>query len=406
MAKLYYESQKDSIKIIKKIIGENSIDCDFKKTPSITFTTSKNDLSKFKKEKEILRKIGVKYCDSTMMTKEENVKDFIMVKNTYTFNPVKYISALLEILSKKNNLRIYEKSRATKIKKEGKKYIVYVNDYKIQTEKIVISCHYPFFTFPGLIPAKTYMEKSYICAAKTSEMKNYALISTNNPIISLRYYNDDKENYCIYLSEVSKISNKFNYFKNYSKNILDAKKYIKKEPEYSWVNIDIMTNDYLPLVGRISESEKNVFIATGYNTWGMTNGTIAGKIISNLILGRKNKYLNLFSPARNFNFKKSVNFLKNTLLSNIKSYGFTLIRKNPSWYKNNTYIVKKDGKRLGIYIDSNGKKHIVLNTCPHLKCHLLFNQVDKTWDCPCHCSRFDIDGNIVNGPSVYNIKYK
>ena len=104
------------------------------------------------------------------------------------------------------------------------------------------------------------------------------------------------------------------------------------------------------------------------------------------------------------NITKFKNFTINTVLSNIKAYSFNLIRKNPTWYKNRALVTKINGKRVGIYFDNNGDKHIVSNICPHLKCFLTFNEVDKTWDCPCHGSRFDIYGNVINEPSCHNIK--
>ena len=176
-----------------------------------------------------------------------------------------------------------------------------------------------------------------------------------------------------------------------------------ERPSYKWMNMDVMTNDYIPYIGYISDDNKNCFIATGYNTWGMTNGTIASKVIYDLIINKKDKYQSLFNIKRNISIKKIKNLFVNTIFSNIKAYTFSFIRKNPSWYKN-SYITKINGKRVGVYIDKENKKHIVSNICPHLKCFLTFNEVDKTWDCPCHGSRFDIDGNVIKGPSIYNIK--
>ena len=77
-----------------------------------------------------------------------------------------------------------------------------------------------------------------------------------------------------------------------------------------------------------------------------------------------------------------------------------------NYYKDNVKIKYIDGKRCGIYTDENGTKHIVSNICPHMKCNLVFNYLDKTWDCPCHASRFDIDGNVIYGPAVFDIKIK
>jgi len=96
----------------------------------------------------------------------------------------------------------------------------------------------------------------------------------------------------------------------------------------------------------------------------------------------------------------------NDAYSSIKSIIDTKICKNKPFYSKNVIFKKKNGKDIAIYTDNNGIKHIVYNKCPHLKCNLIFNEEEKTWDCPCHSSRFDIDGFVIKGPSNYNISYK
>ena len=160
-----------------------------------------------------------------------------------------------------------------------------------------------------------------------------------------------------------------------------------------------MTNDYLPYIGLVYD---NLYISTGYNAWGMTNSHIGAQIISDLIQNKSNKYTKIFNPNR-FNKLNIINF-PISLFSNTKSIVENKIKKNKSWYKN-VYFKKTNGKEVGIYLDASGKKHIVYNKCPHLKCGLIFNEIEKTWDCPCHGSRFDIDGLSIEGPSNYNITY-
>ena len=98
--------------------------------------------------------------------------------------------------------------------------------------------------------------------------------------------------------------------------------------------------------------------------------------------------------------------LPSYLFNNAKTFIGTKINKNKSWYSNKVSFVNVDGKSLGVYIDESGNEHIVYNKCPHLGCSLIFNEVEKTWDCPCHSSRFDIDGRCIKGPSNYDISYK
>ncbi|WP_301097986.1 FAD-dependent oxidoreductase [uncultured Desulfovibrio sp.] len=403
-AKLYYEAQKDAIRLVKKIVKDNDIECNLTKTEAVTFTKDNKEIKKFDKEEEILNLLGVKYYINSTNIKDEDIKRMILVKNTYVFNPVKYLKGLLKAIKKSSNIKTYENSRVTKIKKEDNYYVAYANGQEVKAKKIVVACSYPFFTIPGFIPFKTYMEKSYITATKVDETKDICGITSNYPTISFRYHNDKNDNYFIYLNNSSKICDKLNYKKNYDECVNKAKDITGKTPNYKWTNMDVVTNDFMPLIGRISEEDKNAFIATGYNTWGMTNGTIAGKILYDLIRDRKNKYEKVFDPTRSMNIIKFKNFLTNTMLSNTKAYTFNLIKKNPSWYKDKACVTKVDGKRVGVYFDKDGNKHTVSNICPHLKCFLTFNEVDKTWDCPCHGSRFDIDGNVVKGPACYSIK--
>ena len=399
-AKLYYESQKEAIRIIKKNIKENDIECNFEKSESITFTNDEKQIPKFIKEEEFFNKIGVRYSNN-VNNKNFKAKRLISVKNTYVFNPVKYLKGLLKEIKNNKNIRLYENSVATKIRKEDGYYVTRVNDFDIKSKKVVVACNYPFFTIPGFIPLKTYLEKSYITATKVDENKKVNAITSNYPTISFRYYEDKDSKYFIYLSNSSKNCDKLNYKKNYDDTLIEAKNITGKIPTYKWTNMDVMTNDSLPLVGKISSDDPNVYIATGYNTWGMTGGTIAGKIISDLIRNKNNKYKEIFNPTRNINIK---NFVANTLSSSFKAYALNLVKKNPSWYKNKALVTKINGKRVGIYYDEKGNKHVVSNICPHLRCFLTFNEIDKTWDCPCHGSRYGIDGNAIKGPSQYNIK--
>lgn len=403
-AKLYYESQKEAIRIVKKNVKENEIDCSLEKTESITFTTDEKEVYKFIKEEAFLKKVGANYSNVSDIFKNNGVNRLISVKNTYVFNPVKYLKGLMKRIKKSNNIKVYENSIATKIRKEDGYYVSIVNGFEIKTRKIVIACNYPFFIIPGFTPLKTYMEKSYIIATKIDKNKKINGITSNYPTVSFRFYEEKDSRFFIYLSNSSKICDKLNYKDNYDDTISVSEKITGKLPNYKWTNMDVMTNDFLPLIGRISEEEKEVFVATGYNTWGMTNGTIAAKILTDLLKHKKNKYEKIFDPSRSMNLKKIKNFFVNTISSNAKAYVLNLIKKNPSWYKDKALVTKENGKRVGIYYDEEGNKHTVSNICPHLKCFLTFNEIDKTWDCPCHGSRFDVDGNAIKGPSQYNIK--
>ncbi len=174
----------------------------------------------------------------------------------------------------------------------------------------------------------------------------------------------------------------------------------KKDIKEKYTNTDIMTIDHLPYIGKIKE---NLYLATGYNTWGITNSIIAAKIISDLLVNKENEYAKLFNPLR-----KSLAFFSKIpyyILCQTKSFLGPKLNRRKSWYKNNLKIENKQGHNIAIYIDEKNHKHTVYTTCPHLGCTLIFNEEEKTWDCPCHSSRFDIDGKCIKGPSLKDITY-
>lgn len=398
----YLNSQKEAIKLVIDNIKKYNIDCNLCKNSSYTFTNDEKEIPNFKKEENFFKKAKIKY------TKEENIpikypcKYAIKVEDTYVFHPLKYILELKKICLN-NNIKIYENTKAQKLEKKDNYYICYTDKYKIKAKKVVIATHYPFFVVPYFFPLKTHIEKSYITASIINENKKFNAITSTYPIKSIRYHENQDNKYILFAGKSHKLCDNLNREKEYENLIYEVKKDISNKIEYVWTNQDIMTNDNLPLIGRINKDNPNLLIGTGYNTWGMTNASLAGKILSDIILNKKNKYIELFNPNRKISIDKIKNLFLNTYL-NGKAYTLTKLKKNYSWYKNRVKFEKRNGINVGIYIDNDGVEHIVRNLCPHLKCSLIFNMKDKTWDCPCHGSRFDIDGNVIEGPSVYSIK--
>ena len=322
------------------------------------------------------------------------------VEDTYVFNPIKYLDAIYKILNDKK-INIYEKTKIIDVRKNNDDgYICYTEKNKIKAKKVILACHYPFFLFPMLMPIRCSIEKSYMIVSKVEKDGEYTSISSNEPVYSKRFYNDGKNIYQISLAksnDLSKTQNDFYYF-NRVKDIFNL---AEEDIVLKYTNCDIMTPDSVPYIGKVKD---NMYIGVGYNTWGMTNSILAAKIISNEIFGVENENISIFNPNR-FN-KASIFKLPKYIYQNAKTFIGTKINKNKYWYSNQVSFINRDGKSLGVYVDDLGNKHIVYNKCPHLGCSLLFNEVEKTWDCPCHSSRYDVDGHRIKGPSNYDICYK
>ena len=391
VARKYYEAQKDGIELVKNIIKNNNIECDFTRQRSFLFASVFKDIDALKQEKELIEKFGEKVSEIKIPLSINNYYA-ISVSNTYYFHPLKYVKKLAKICYKKGQ-NIYENTNIIKIEKNNNYYTCYTNEYTIKAKKIVIATHYPYFLKPFLFPLKCSLEKSYISASIIEDKKDISGINLNNRSISFRYY----DKYFLYLNGTHNLCNSFNNKEKFNYLLKD-----NKDITFYWSNTDIITNDYLPYIGKI---DNDMYLATGYNTWGMTNGSLAGKIISDLILYNNNKYKTLFNPKRNMAIYGKLNIIKD-IYSSAKPFIQNKIFKNKRYYSNNVIFKKINGKDIGVYIDKEKKEHIVYNKCPHLKCSLIFNEVEHTWDCPCHASRFDIDGKCITGPSTKDITYK
>lgn len=396
VSKLYLDAQMEAIELIKKIIKKEKINCDLEKCNSFIFTKEDKGIEKIKKEKEILESFKVNCKEVSTLPIHFPIKYGIVVSDTYTFHPLKYIEELREKVQKK--IDIYENRIALEITKKQNIWNIKTNHGTITSKYVVIACHYPFFLFPGLIPIKTYIKREYVNASKFDlAEKPFTAISIDSTLHSIRFY----QNHIIYGSNQHRLTNKIRYQDNYEKSRNDFKRLFSKNPEYTWMNQDIMSNDNLPIIGIMDKKKPNLLIATAFGAWGMTNGTIAGKVLADIILEQSNKYIDLFQPQR----INATNIIQSVIgvLHYSKVYAQTTIKKNPVFENNQVYIIKINGKYYGIYYDEHGEKHIVDHKCPHMKCNLVFNNQEKTWDCPCHGSRFDIDGNVIEGPANYSI---
>lgn len=385
-ARNYLDSQRYAIDLACNVIEEENIDCNLLEAPSYVYSLDEEEDKKLGDLKKFLTDYDINVIEGESELIE--YRRMIGVENTYIFHPLKYIKGLV---NKIDSSKIYEDTSIVKMEKNGDDgYICYTNDDKIiRAGAVVIASHYPYFNLPFIFPVKGSLEKSYISASKY-RYDNISLIKYSKPVISIRSYLD----YLLYLSNSRNVASKVDdkeHYKELKKMLND----IGLDPEYMWSNTDIMTNDGLPYIGKIDD---RLFLGTGYNTWGMTNGILAGKILSDMIMGKDNEYKELFNPKR-------INM--GTIGGGILDSGYNALGYVNGILTDSDKIKYDsiDGKEIAIYEDEEGE-HKVFTKCPHLGCRLIFNEFEKTWDCPCHASRFDIDGKCISGPANKDITVK
>ena len=382
VASFYLKSQIDAIKRVVDTVDKEKIACDLEMVDSILYTNKEDEIAKIINLENFLidNNISVTKDKSNLVKSEYMIK----VGNTYIFHPLKFLYGLL----KNNKYPVYENTSIIKIAKENGYYLCYTTNHVIKTKWVILASHYPYFIFPFLTPLKVSLEKSYLSAFNYNG-DNISLISYSKPFISIRNYKDK----LIYLSnshDVNKSVCDRKNFEELTKKLQD----LNLKPDYLWSNIDLITTDGLPYIGSI---KKHMLIATGYNTWGLASSFLAGEILSDIINNKDNEYTKLFSPKR-LNLSHILGGVSNTSKT-IGGYinGFLNKDKGISYEWHDAKVVA---------INNNNNNNKVYTSCPHAHCKLIYNEVEETWDCPCHGSRFMKNGKCISGPANKDITYK
>ena len=411
-AKKYYKANEKAIENTANIIKKENIDCDFEYQPSYVFTENISDIQKIKEEASIVNKFGGKaeYLEAKDIEISNLVKTIAGVKfeNQAYFNPYKYANALAKICSNLQ-IHIYEKTKAVDVIDEENGYLIKTeNGCEIKTKYLIITTKYPIVNIPGFYFLKMYQSTSYGIGMKTKQkVFNGMYINSEKPTISLRMAKD-KDGYILIVvgsdyktGEEKDLSNSYTRLEKIAREI-----YPKGEIKYHWNTEDCITLDKIPYIGEFSKVWKNCYVATGFNKWGMTTSKIAADIIIDKIMGFENEYEKIFTATRVDpvkNIKEVGNMVKTSMDALvIKKLEISKEEVNQI-QKGEGKIVEIDGKKVGIYKNEQGEIYKINPVCKHLGCELTWNNLDKTWDCPCHGSRYDYQGKLLYGPSVRDL---
>ena len=333
------------------------------------------------------------------------MKAAVRFDNQAQFHPRKFLLPIADKITK-NGVQIYEKTRIVSIEEnENGSYCLITNQgNKVTAEKIIIASHYPFYNKPAFYFTRIYPERSYVVAIKAKE--NYPggmYITAEEPGRSLRSQMTDQGQLIFIGGEHHKTGQGEDTTTHYEKLIDFANQtFTVEQIPYRWSTQDCMTLDDLPYVGQFTSKKPNIYIATGFGKWGMTNSIASAMIIRDLILEGKSPWQDVYNPSRHTIAASTKTFVVENLnvAGKIVQGKLSLIPDDVDVKPEEGKIIELDGQRTGVYKDINGNLHIVDTTCQHMGCELYWNAAEKTWDCPCHGSRFSIDGDIVEGPTV------
>lgn len=404
----YLESNEKAIENIKNIIDAQKINCDFEYQNSYVYTTRKSDLSSIKKEVACVNSLGFN-CDFVTQTGLPfEIEGAVCFKNQAQFNPLKYIDGLCKKIIY-NMGKIYINTTALDIKNEQDNYLIYTDKNTVKAKYVIVATHYPFLKISGLYFTKMYQSTSYIIAIDPKKtLYSGMYINNSAPIFSFRTAKYNGKNILLIAGSDHKSGHPTSYKDSYG--ILEdiARKYYPNcEILYKWNTEDCISLDKIPYIGSYSLSMPNVFVGTGFKKWGMTSSNVAANIIVDKICNKKNKYEYIYNSSR-LKPIKNLDEFKNMIVQSTNSLFLDKLKSpNMSFEKianNSGSIIDVNNEKVGIYKDSNSNIYAVKPICTHLGCLLSWNDVDKTWDCPCHGSRFNFDGKNLYNPAFKDLE--
>lgn len=403
-AKLYYEANSDALHYIKDIVNRKRIECDFNAQDAFIYATTDEEEQKVYKELEAYQSLGINGSLTNEIPFAIPTKSVVVMKDQAQFHPLHYLKVLVEEILEKGG-KIYEQTVAIDVEESPELRVVTKSGPKVKCDYILSCSHFPFYDGKGFFFTRMYAERSYVVAAKTKESYPGGMyLSAGQPTRSLRSVTTTNgENLVLIGGEGHKTGQGSDTLKHYEAlksfgvDVLGLNEF-----PYHWSAQDLYTLDKVPYIGNITSSNPNIFIATGFRKWGMTSGTAAALLLQDLVKAKQNKYTDLFAPSR-FVADPS---LKKFLSTNMGVAGHFIEGKLDRPTKNpedlgldEGGVVSINGRRAGAYKDKEGNVYCVDTTCTHLGCEVEWNHGDRSWDCPCHGSRFSVHGEVLEGPA-------
>ena len=407
-AKSYLYANQKAIDNIKEIIDTENISCDFNFENHCVYTTNAKDLKSIQDEINAVNSLDFNCEFVTKTGLPFDILGGICFKNQAQFHPYKYLCGLCNSISGK--AKIFTHTTICDVKNNGSFYTSYSdNNYKIESKFVIMASHYPFINIPGFYFSKMYQSTSYLIAIETNKTLFKGMyLSASDPIFSFRTAKFGNKNFLLIGGANHKTGESHDFSTTYGVLENIAKKYYPDcKILYHWNTRDCITLDKIPYIGLYSSNLPNFYIGTGFNKWGMTSSNVAGNIIVDMINGKENPYSFVFDSTRIKPIKNADEF-KNVIVQSSKSLILDKIKRSDlqldNIAPNSGGIIEVNGQKVGIYKSQDNKFFAVNPICTHLGCLLSWNNIDKTWDCPCHGSRFDYTGKSLYDPSFKDLE--
>lgn len=398
-ARLYAEAQETGVRTIQQLASQYGVDADIEGKAAFTYTREEKYVSQIEKEVEVAQRLGLPASLVRETGLPFDVLAAIRYDNQAQFHPTKYVAGLAQTIPGDGS-HVFENSRAVDYEPTR----VVTDQGSVTARHVVMATHLPLGQVGGYY-ALAYPHAEPVIAARISRVPDGMYVNVEDPSHSIRTHKGaNGEIYGI----AAGTSFKPGHPEKEREHFADLEGWLTENfgagpIEYRWVNEDYEAMDQAPYVGWSSSLGDGYLVATGFAAWGISNGTAAAMIIADLAAGRDNAWLPIFDATRVKPIAGAQKFVKDNVEVAAHLVGGYLSRKPKDFAElapGEAAIMKIDGDNVAAFKDEQGQVHAVSAVCSHMGCLVGWNETDRTWDCPCHGSRFELSGEVIHGPAT------
>ncbi|MEU4311081.1 FAD-dependent oxidoreductase [Nocardia sp. NPDC024068] len=405
-AGMYARSQQDAVEHLVRTAADLGIDCELERAPAYTYVTAPEGVDQIRAEAAAATEAGLSASLVTETGLPFEVAAAIRVEGQVQFHPRRYLLALAAELTRRGG-RIFERTRVLGLDEGDPCRLSTEDGATVRARDVVIATHYPVFDrallFTRLQPRRELAVAGPLSAdADPSGM--YITPEENTRSVRTAPYRDGRRLLIVTGEHLrpgtASTVDRFDRLATWAREHFPV-----DSIDYHWGAQDNTTSDDLPYIGRFHPGARHVYVSTGFGGWGMTHGIAGGRILAAELAGDPLPWARIYDPRRLHPVVESGSLLKSGL-----DVGRHLIgdRLAPSTFRDSSddlapgsgAVMRRSGQRCAVYRDEAGRLHTVSAVCTHLGCLVAFNDAETSWDCPCHGSRFDIDGKVLEGPAT------
>lgn len=404
----YADANLAAIGQVTALAERHGIEGDLEQRPAYTYTTDHGMVDKIEAEVSVAQRLGLQAAFTTETDLPYPVAAAIRLEDRAQFHPRKYCLQLAATIPGHGS-HLFERSRAVAVEEEGGRCRVETEGGVVTASHVIVATHLPFLDRGGFF-ARAHPVRSYAMSATLEgPVPQGMYLSVDSPTRSVRPALMAGREVAILGGEKHKVGQDPDTRQRYAALEEWARhNFPVRSVDYRWSAQDYVPVDHVPFVGPLEPTSERVLVATGFKKWGMTNGTAAAMMLADRIAGRDNPWASFFDTNR-LNPRQSVKELVKENANVVKRFVADRLATETSRSVDDlapgeAEVLVVGGERVAAYRDDDGGLHAVSAVCTHLGCTVTWNTAETTWDCPCHGSRFTLDGAVLHGPAIKDLE--